>query len=137
MATVEAHLTQYEHNRALLPVLPASHNDWIATVTFYCAVHLVDAALAAHNIHPKNHEHRNNSLAAIRQLDLIAEKFEPLYAIARRVRYFANPTEWIKVERMQPEVFGRYLHPIEKSVFETVLKRPYIHRPIVLATPGR
>jgi len=36
--------------------------DWAVTTMFYSALHLVDAVLAANNIHPTTHADRNNRI---------------------------------------------------------------------------
>lgn len=49
MPSKETHLEQYQHNRDFLEHGISDTNkfaDWAVTVTFYCAVHIVEAALA-------------------------------------------------------------------------------------------
>lgn len=46
MASLQAHLRQAQHNESLVQQLLASleYKDWIITVTFYAAIHYVEAA---------------------------------------------------------------------------------------------
>ena len=118
MASVEEHLTQYKHNRDLIGKLPPTHPDWIVTITFYACVHLVDAVLVkVSGFQSYDHKSRNQALAQVRQLEFIAKKYDPLYSLCRQVRYTANPLQWVPRNVIEPQVFGKYLYPIEESAF--------------------
>lgn len=61
----ETHLEQYQHNKDFLENGISDTNkfaDWAVTVTFYCAVHIVEAALANINIHSDNHCDRGKKI---------------------------------------------------------------------------
>jgi hypothetical protein len=132
MASVEQHLSQYRHNRELIPRLPSTHSDWIVTATFYSCVHLIDAVLLkVSDFHSFDHKSRNGALAKVRQLEFIARKYDPLYVLCRQVRYFANPEMWVPREVIDTEIFGRYLYPIENSAF-ALLGLDYQHSYIEL-----
>lgn len=133
MADLEAHLTQYHHNRRLIALLPASHPDWMVTVAFYCCIHLIDAVLAREGYQPVDHKSRNRAIANSNRLAFIAKLYDPLYQLPRKVRYMAAPLEWVPFDRIGPIVLGRYLYPIEKSAFR-LLGRPEIHELIDLPT---
>ncbi len=65
----ETHLEQYQHNRDFLEHGISDTNkfaDWAVTVTFYCAVHIVEAALANMQIHSKNHKDRGEKIKNLR-----------------------------------------------------------------------
>lgn len=117
MASVDAHLAQYRHNRLLLPVLPRTHHDWMVTVTFYCCVQLIDAVLAAADYHPVDHKTRNNALANSNRLQFIAKTYDPLYQLCRKVRYMADPLGWIPFSEVDARIIRGHLYPIEKSAF--------------------
>jgi len=118
MADVQAHLKQYWHNRALVPALPATHNDWIVTVVFYCGVQLVDAVLAHGGLHPTSHQKRNEMIANVRKLEFIAERYDVLYQLARKVRYLADPAKWVPLADVEQKVLRAYLYPIEHSAYK-------------------
>jgi hypothetical protein len=39
-----------------------------------------------------------------------------LYGLSRTIRYFANPIKWVAWDKIEGEVFRRYLYPLEMSV---------------------
>ena len=46
----------------LVPDIPPSHPDWIATVVFYAALHAIDALLAHDGVTVERHTDRNRLL---------------------------------------------------------------------------
>jgi len=109
-------MEQWRHNRILLSVIPTSHPDWIITVTFYTALHAVDALLefdGVQRVH--SHESRNNVLNRTRRYEKIWDHYQPLYDLSRRIRYLASPRDWIRADDIPGKVFSRFLFPIENS----------------------
>jgi len=117
MAIPSAHIRQWEHNRALLGLIPRTHPDWIVTVCFYTALHAVDALLAADKVaNITSHEARNLVLMRTNRYQAINRKYHPLYSLSRTVRYMADPAHWIPAERIEGDILARYLYPLEQSV---------------------
>jgi len=69
----------------------------------------------------------------------------PLYTLSRTVRYLAAPGQWVPSEKIDKEVFGRFLAPIELSVQKLMaltlnlpkllLAVPVVPAPSVTGTP--
>ena len=113
---ITLHVRQWEHNRALIAQIPASHPDWIVTVIFYTAVHAIDAALADEGITVSSHERRFEAIGACNRLKKAYTLYHPLYDLSRKTRYVGRPNEWIPPSAIERQVFRRYLLPLEKSV---------------------
>ena len=116
MATPDSHIAQWKHNRSFLATISPKYPDWIVTVCFYVSVHAVDTLLANDGIFPTVHDMRNEVLFKTNRYLAVKKSYAPLYTLSRTVRYFANPTEWVRIEDIQPKVIMRYLYPLEKSV---------------------
>jgi hypothetical protein len=116
MASRENHITQWRHNRAFLCSISPQYPDWIVTACFYAAVHAIDTLLAHDKIFPTSHDMRNEVLIRTNRYSAIYAAYGPLYTLSRTIRYFADPTDWIRIEDIQSKVIARYLYPLEKSV---------------------
>ena len=116
MASRDDHVKQWRHNRRFLPTIDPAYHDWIVTVTFYTALHAVDALLAHDKIPVNSHQSRNETLRRVTRYDKIERSYLPLYNLARTVRYSADPNRWIPVEQIRGKVIVRHLYPIETSV---------------------
>lgn len=70
-----------------LMLRPHDSPEWIATVAFYKAVHVVEAVLAAQRLgHSNSHFERLTALKAVRFRELFRQ-FRPLYQASRIARY--------------------------------------------------
>ena len=85
MATEAAHKEKAAVNQRFLETITDDFPDWLATVAFYKAVHLVEALFATHGAHSPNHTERNRRLK--RDHPRILEQFKPLFNISKLVRY--------------------------------------------------
>jgi uncharacterized membrane protein YecN with MAPEG domain len=91
--------------------------DWIVTVGFYVALHAVDALLQHDNVRGiVSHETRNDTLKQVNRYRFIYIAYRPLYDLSRRVRYLANPTDWVPSALIEKQVLAKNLYPIEQSV---------------------
>ena len=85
----ETHLEQYQHNKDFLENGISDTNkfaDWAVTATFYCAVHIVEAALADMQIHSDNHYERGQKIRKYfcRKLQIC---YKDLYSRSMTSRY--------------------------------------------------
>ena len=81
----KAHIDQARSNALFLSTLDprtTQHPDWAITIAFYTAVHLVDACLDGHSIHPNSHTERRDAVAM--HLGLIRAHYVALYSESRR-----------------------------------------------------
>lgn len=101
MATNEEHRSQAEHNERLLAAIDANaFPDWIATISFYAAVHWVEVLCNTRGHRTGSHIHRNQSLKR-REPDLWID-YRPLYEYSRHARYRcykANPDDLKYIHR--------------------------------------
>ncbi len=132
---IQSHITQWNHNRQFLQCISSQqYPDWIVTVSFYVAVHAVDALLnfdKVSSIH--SHDSRNRALMKSQRYEKIWQTYGTLYNLSRTVRYFANRTDWVPQEQLMPNVITNLLYPIERSV-EGLIGQKVVNSPISLTT---
>ncbi len=88
MATEQAYLDKAKSNQRFLDTISDEFPDWLATVAFYKAVHLVEAVFARAERPSKNHSDRNYRLK--RKYKSIWMAFHPLYNSSKVARYTGN-----------------------------------------------
>lgn len=116
MAKNSDHLRQWEHNRRFLATITADYPDWVVTVSFYAALHAVDALLVYDGVSSVvSHDSRNRTLRQTNRYQKLYLAYEPLYSLARTVRYIADSRRWIAVADIPTRVF-KLLRDIEISV---------------------
>lgn len=87
MATDKEHRRQAEHNQKFLESIDQSEfPDWLSTVAFYKAVHLVQALLTASGRNAKSHKSRNRILKTT--WPAVWKEYHPLYSFSRLARYW-------------------------------------------------
>ncbi len=95
MPTVPEHLAQCEHNQAFLDQLSCADQfpDWVVTVCFYKAVHLIDAFLVANFgvPSPDQHSERFRRLGEAQRAGVLPasvyEHYHSLYDLSIAARY--------------------------------------------------
>src|SRR5262245_1955393 len=94
MATEKEHLDQASHNQDMLCATdPNRFPDWVATVAFYQAVHLVEAMFVRKGLTNQSGSHvRRNQLLKRTFADLW-KQYQPLYAFSRLARYRCYPVK--------------------------------------------
>jgi hypothetical protein len=87
MATAAAHAHQANHNQNFLGAIDANvFPDWVVTVAFYKAVHVVEGLLVRKGRSTGSHEQRNRVLK--RQFASVWQEYRPLYNQSRAARYW-------------------------------------------------
>lgn len=126
-SAIEQHLQRWKDNRKYLECLDPSAPEWAVAVTFYTALHLVQAWLLRMGKHPASHGARNdviNRLAynhrlssterqLIRQL---ATEYSTLREASIHARYDAEVTNYKTVSGVQTDVVDGSLAIIEGLV---------------------
>ena len=92
MATKEEHLIKYRTNKNILEnvldVKQGEHSDWITTVSFYAALHVIESVFAKQRIDNRTHLEREKKIL---ETDLIsrkvADKYQQLKTYSRIARY--------------------------------------------------
>lgn len=90
------HLDQSSRNEKIAVSLLGRANDrasseWAIIALFYSALHLVDAFLASHDIHPKNHTDRLKYVSMTVDLSLVFENYRELLNRSLDARYNCTP----------------------------------------------
>src|SRR5205823_5242438 len=88
MPSAQQHEDQRDHNKRLLaePVLAGTaYLDWQVTVTFYAAVHHVEAALALRGVYPMSHKERRDAVR--RNWRTVFKTYDTLYQRSCWARY--------------------------------------------------
>ena len=114
MGTRSNHREKADHNQAFLDSIAdrKTYCDWIVTVAFYKALHLVEMVFAGDEKHSDNHRDRHDTLK--RQYIDLWREYRPLYQLSRRARYKVRD---ISIETMN-YALGR-LAKIEEIVNES------------------
>jgi hypothetical protein len=93
MSDTQQHLYQYRHNKELLQssefeIDKTNHLDWVITIAFYSAIHLVEKELANMSCHSKSHENRNEIMCMFAKFDKIGAKYATLEMLSKKARYY-------------------------------------------------
>lgn len=90
----DEHIRKYNDNKNLLNTkLNISNGEfynWIVTVSFYAAMHLVESELAKYNFDSYDHKARGNNIDRFNQFKPIRNKYKILYDRSRVARYDAT-----------------------------------------------
>jgi hypothetical protein len=90
MPVCSEHIEQAEHNEELAQRLigdePVIYKDWAVIVSFYSAVHFIEAFRASRGGHSDYHKERNN-YAIFEFPNKIAKAYMKLYHLSRFLRY--------------------------------------------------
>lgn len=93
MPDIVTHQQQVAHNEqvsAYLQQAGDTYLDWVVTVLFYTALHLVDQVLAYNaGRHPRNHRQRHAAMSQQRGLAPLYRDYRELEHQSRRSRYEA------------------------------------------------
>jgi hypothetical protein len=119
MAAEADHIAKANHNHDALAHLLDSVDkfpDWVVTIAFYKAVHVVEAAFAVKGLHSTSHDNRERRLAA-RPYSSIFKHYTHLVTASRIARYLEDRSG------SKYKTFTDYMAP--HLVRELVRKRLY------------
>lgn len=106
--------------------------QWVATVAFYKALHIVEAVLAAEGKHTDEHKVRNRLLKTTPKYEHIWKHYRPLFndsMIARYLRHDENmPTyevfsTYLPPAQVRSQILNHHLRQVERSA-RTLLGDP-------------
>ncbi len=109
MPTKNAHIILANRNQATIQHLLSdkdAHSEWITTIAFYKAVHMVEAVFATDRVHSHNHENRDHHLKTQPKYAKIYKYFRPLWAASMIARYLYDPET-----KTGYTTFSKYLTP--------------------------
>ena len=92
MPAAAQHLEQYRRNKAFFEALfsyKPEQPEWMMTVAFYCAVHLVESWLASLSspIHNESHNDRMSCMDRVPELKRVRKPYIELEKDSRSARY--------------------------------------------------
>lgn len=132
MPNEKSHLALANHNQDLLDQLVPKVEefpDWVATVAFYKALHVVEAVLACGNPaqHGVDHPKRERTLKSNHKYKNIYQNYRPLYAASLVARYMKDDqtdfTSYLSPAEVINKLLRHRLHQLERSALKQ-LKTP-------------
>ena len=115
MPSTEEHKRKYDENRRLLDtnlnIEDCDFYNWIVTVSFYAALHLVEAKLAEYGIDSKDHFARCNNVERFSQFKNNRSQYKTQYDKSRIERY-----DGAFMNRKKGEFALKCLSEIEKQL---------------------
>jgi len=129
MANEEAHVRLALRNQATIDHLQsdvAKHSEWITTVAFYKALHIVEAMFFSQSgEHGHSHDDRANRLKREHRYSHIWKYYRPLWAASTVARYlqdtiehkrsFNSFAEYFSAEDVKRLILNHYLRQVQKS----------------------
>ena len=130
MPNEESHILLAKHNQEVIDHLLCDlekYSDWITTIAFYKALHIVEAVFFNDkNVkHGHSHEDRDTYLKTNRKFLHIYRNYRPLWASSMIARYLENPestkdfyscfNDYLPPEKVKSEIIDHRLRQIEKS----------------------
>jgi hypothetical protein len=130
MPSKEAHLAIAERNQQCIDYLKqdlSHYAEWVTTVAFYKALHLVDALLAADKdapaAHGTDHRSRERHLKQTPRYRNIYRYYRPLAQASSIARYLEGGntsytmfSQYMSASEVESTILGHYLLQIEKTV---------------------
>ena len=124
----KSHLNLAEKNQKTIDYLLEKLDEfpeWIATVSFYKALHLVEALFSQNSkVHSQSHDSRLQHLKKTPRYSNIYKHYRPLYTASMVARYmenktkgsFFNFTDFLTPKKVKSELIDHRLRKIEQSV---------------------
>jgi len=80
--------------------------NWAVTVAFYSAVHCIEAELANHALHPRNHKERSDCMQSVGLPSEVCLAYDILKDLSEQSRYAMRDFDPVVVDR---SVLNHYL----------------------------
>lgn len=117
MPSTIQHLRQVDHNKQLLQTFDVNSTeylDWVVTIAFYTAVHLIEAYFAdvRPQIHNTDHQKRQDAMRRVAEFKSIYNLYRELEEWSRNTRYkcYQPKSEFVKNQVLS------YLSDIEQVI---------------------
>jgi hypothetical protein len=136
MPSEKCHLAVADRNQKaidfLLPAI-ADHSEWITTIAFYKAVHLVEAVFTHDPVirHGINHENREAALKGNKRYAQIWRFYRLLWSASTVARYlqdrdndYSSFSEYLSTDDVKTKVLSHWLVQIEASVKKFLAVKP-------------
>ena len=137
MPSEKVHISIAVHNQRLIDHLlehKEDYPDWLTTVAFYKAVHIVEAVFYSDDTinHCYSHEERDRILKETNTYRQIYKFYRPLKAASMVARYLEPPSrgqdirnfsEYLSPGKVVDEILNKCLREIEKSASRNFLSK--------------
>jgi hypothetical protein len=137
MSDKESHLAQAEKNQLTIDYLLGDsdkHPEWIATIAFYKAVHLVEALFSTEKKlqikpHSNDHSSRLDTLKKNNRYLNIFKHFRPLFNASIIARYLCDDKgsfccfrDYYTIDDVKNKILNHHLKQIENTVAKMLPK---------------
>jgi uncharacterized protein (UPF0332 family) len=96
------HISKAERNEKFAQtVAQTAYLDWAVTITFYSALHYVDAILAVSGVHPDSHTQRGDAIGTNATLRTVRPEYRILETLSQNARYRSMKIEPADLRRAQ------------------------------------
>ncbi|MDD4892077.1 MAG: hypothetical protein PHU85_19315 [Phycisphaerae bacterium] len=132
MGTEAEHLKRAQKNGRAIEYLLlklGDHPEWVATIAFYKALHLVDALLYHEfQAHGGNHDNRDRQIKTNHRYSHIAKFYGQLLRASLLARYLDDPRvafeDVFPPEKVKSEILDHMLSQLEHSVSTFLSQSP-------------
>ena len=118
MASEAEHIDLANSNQRLIDHLISENafHDWLATVAFYKAIHVVEAVFA-NNLHCHSHSHadREDRLKRTTRYRAIFLNYSHLLTESRTFRYLLRPINRLTIEIVKSKLIYKRLYAVEQN----------------------
>jgi len=128
MSNELSHIDQALHNQTVIDSLALPNSDmwdWVTTIAFYKALHLVEAVFSNDKEigHGINHENREKWLKTKPKYQQIAKYYRPLWAASMIARYLQDEhgkffncfSDYLPPDKVKSDILNHYLHQVQKA----------------------
>ena len=131
MSSAESHIALANKNQAVLRHLSSdldSYSEWVATVAFYKALHIVESVFVEIGVgNASDHGDRLKKLKAGRRFDHIFKHYRPMWVASTVARYLEDPSDqtpyssfqdYLRPEQVMKDIVCHRLRQVEKSALK-------------------
>jgi hypothetical protein len=118
MASEAEHISVANSNQRLIDHLINENDfhDWLATVAFYKAIHVVEAVFANHlHRHSSSHADREDRLKRVSQFKDISKDYAHLLNESRLFRYLLGRPDRITMDDVKSKLIYKRLYGVEQK----------------------
>jgi hypothetical protein len=130
MPTELEHIDKWKHNRAFLGFIPEQFSDWRATVSFYAALHAVEAFLWA-KLKRDCYDHEQRDAVVQEHLRAVYADYFQLYNTSRVARYMVSRSgkaplfsAFMPAAKVVNILIKQRLHHLEQHVIRELALNP-------------
>ena len=131
MPSEAAHIDHAIHNQAVIDLLVPQLQefpDWVATVAFYKALHIVEAVFSNDKGigHEHSHEDRENRLKRNKSYEHIWRNYRPLWAASMVARYlerrggqqYSSFSQYMLPTKVEHKLLRHHLRQVQQSAIQ-------------------